>query len=154
MQRKAAPAAADIEHSHARRKREFGRDVIHLRHLGLFERGDALCPISARILAVGIKEEIVKPVVQIIIIGDIAARRGALVHLIHAVHDSDADLFEQTQIVEIAVLVSRGLLRRMKLTKSSISPPSIVRRPSMKASAIPRLGLRAIAPGTRASWNR
>jgi hypothetical protein len=39
---------------------------------------------------------------------------------------------------------SHGLLRRAKVMKSRMSPPSMAMRPSMKVSARPSVGCRAI----------
>ncbi|MCY1171295.1 hypothetical protein D9M73_114000 [compost metagenome] len=74
VQRHATPAATDVEHGHAGLQREFGRDMRFLVVLRLFQAVGRIGKIGAAILAVGVEEEIVQPVRQIIMVRNIALR--------------------------------------------------------------------------------
>ena len=75
-QRHAAPAAADVEHAHARLEAELGGDMRLLLRLRLFQRVVGRAEIGAGILPVGIKEQIVERAGQVVVMRDIGA--GAL----------------------------------------------------------------------------
>jgi hypothetical protein len=79
-QRHPAPAAADVEHALARLERELGGDVrllVELRLLqGLVLR---VGPVSAAVLLVGVEEEVVELVTEVVMMGDILARAAKIV---------------------------------------------------------------------------
>ena len=84
MKREAAPAAADIEHPEPRRQAELGRDMGHLVELGLLDRVGEIGEIAAAILEVGVEEEAVEVVADVVMVGDVVARAPAPVELARA----------------------------------------------------------------------
>ena len=79
--RHATPAAADIEHALSRLEIELGGDMGELGLLRGIEAHRRIGEIGAGILAVGIEEQLVKPVVEIIMVGDVALRAVAQIDL-------------------------------------------------------------------------
>ncbi len=97
IERKAAPAAADIEHSLPGLQQQLRRDVallVGLRHL------DALVgrqKIGAGILPVGIEEEIVERVRKVVVMRDIGARAPQRIVLLENAEGAAETLIERRQ---------------------------------------------------------
>ena len=79
VKRHPAPAAADVEHALTGLQRQLGGDVRLLELLRLVQPGGRCREIGAAILAVAIEEEIVEPVVEIVMMRDVALRSGGMV---------------------------------------------------------------------------
>src|SRR3546814_20853677 len=71
IKRHAAPAAAYVQHALTRLQVELGGDVGLLVGLRLIEAVGRIGEISAAILPVGVEEEIVEPVRQIVMMGNV-----------------------------------------------------------------------------------
>src|SRR3546814_7281381 len=74
IKRHAAPAAAYVQHALTRLQVELGGDVGLLVGLRLIEAVGRIGEISAAILPVGVEEEIVEPVRQIVMMGNVLLR--------------------------------------------------------------------------------
>jgi hypothetical protein len=57
--------------------------VTFLRELGVVERLIGRFKIGAAILLIGVEEELIKPAVQVVVMGDIAPRARARIELLH-----------------------------------------------------------------------
>ena len=79
VERKAAPAAADIEHAAVRLDEKLGRNQPLLGQLCLLQRAVRPLEVGAAVLLVGIEEQLVEPMVEIIMMGDVAARAPEVV---------------------------------------------------------------------------
>jgi hypothetical protein len=79
---KAAPTAADVEHSQPVAEIELGREVALLGGLSLIQRHPFLLEIGAGILAVAVEEQLIKAAVEAIVILDIALRAGLRIELV------------------------------------------------------------------------
>ena len=74
-----AEAAADVERAMAAFEQQFGRDVPLLGELRLLERLPLTLKVSAGILHVGIEKEVVQPMIEVVVRGDVAAGLKAVV---------------------------------------------------------------------------
>ena len=81
VKRKAAPAAADVEHALAGRCQELGREMALLGELGIVERLIGRFEIGAAILPVDVEKQRVEPAIEIIMVRDIASRLPSRVEL-------------------------------------------------------------------------
>ena len=73
----AAPAGADVQYVEiGLGEAEFGGDVAFLFGLGFFERFVAAGEVGARVVPVAVQEEGIEAAVEIVMMGDIAARAG------------------------------------------------------------------------------
>ena len=75
VERHAAPAAADVEDAGAGADEELGGDQALLGELGLVERHVGPLEVGAGILHVAVEEEAVEPLVEVVVVGDVGARR-------------------------------------------------------------------------------
>ena len=75
IQGKPAPAAAYVEHLHPRLETELGGDMGLLVELRLFDAVRRIGEVAAAILEVGVEEELVEVVADVIVMGDVAQRR-------------------------------------------------------------------------------
>ena len=75
VERHAAPAAADVEDAGAGADEELGGDQALLGELGLVERHVGVLEEGAGILHVAVEEEPVEPLVEVVVVGDVGARR-------------------------------------------------------------------------------
>jgi hypothetical protein len=75
-----APARADVEHALSRLDGELGGKVALLGELRLLEIG-ALGEVAARILPVGIEEEVVDGPVDVVVVRNVAPRPSGRVEL-------------------------------------------------------------------------
>ena len=75
VERHAAPAAADVEHAGAGPDEELGRDEALLGELGLVERHVGALEVGAGVLHVAVEEEPVEPLVEVVVVRDVGARR-------------------------------------------------------------------------------
>jgi hypothetical protein len=76
IQRHAAPSAADVEHPLPRCERQLGRDMRLLVGLRALQRHRRIGEIGAAILAIGVEEEIVQSIRQIVMMRHVAPRRA------------------------------------------------------------------------------
>jgi hypothetical protein len=74
IQRKPAPAGADVEHALAAFDQQLGRDVAFLGELRVVERVVGIFEIGAAVLPVGVEKKRVQASVEIIVMRDVAAR--------------------------------------------------------------------------------
>ena len=74
IEREPAPAAADVEHPLARLEVQLGGDMGLLVELGLLEAVARIGEIAAAILQVGVEEEPVEVVAEVVMVGDVALR--------------------------------------------------------------------------------
>ena len=81
---KTSEPAADVERLRAVLRQQFRGNVTLLCGLGVIERLAGIFEIGAGILAVGIEEEIVKPLVEVVMAGDIALGAQPIVALVQA----------------------------------------------------------------------
>ena len=72
VERHAAPAAADVEDAGAGADQELGGDQPLLGELGLVERHAGALEEGAGILHVAVEEEPVEPLVEVVVVGDVA----------------------------------------------------------------------------------
>ena len=79
VERRAAPAAADVEHPLAGLQRELGGDVRLLVRLRLLEAVGGVGEVGAAILQVVVEEEAVEVVAEVVMMRDVAPRRARLV---------------------------------------------------------------------------
>ncbi len=77
VEREATPAAADVEHAFAGLEDQLGGDVPLLGELGVVEGLVRPLEVGAAVLPVGIQEQRIEPLVEVIVMGDVAARAGA-----------------------------------------------------------------------------
>ena len=77
IERKSAPAGADVEDLHAGCEHELGGEVALLGGLRLLERHVRLLEIGAGILAVAVEEELVEAAVEVVVVLRRCAWRGA-----------------------------------------------------------------------------
>ena len=71
IKRHTAPAAADIKHCLPRLERKFGGDMREFIRLRLFKAVRGISEVATAILALAIKEKVIKPVIKIIMMRDI-----------------------------------------------------------------------------------
>jgi hypothetical protein len=83
IERQSAPAAADVQDLRARLDSQLCGEMTFLGELGVVERLIGRFEVGAAILLIGVEEELIKPAVQIVVMGDIAARARARVELLH-----------------------------------------------------------------------
>ena len=79
VERRPAPAAADVEHALAGLQIELGGDMRLLVGLGLFEAVGGIGEVGAAVLPVVVEEEVVELVADVVMVGDVApatCRRG------------------------------------------------------------------------------
>ena len=76
-----APARADVEHALARLQVQLGGEVALLGVLRFVEAGDAVFPIGAGILQVGVEEERIEPSVEVVVRMDVLLRPAERVDL-------------------------------------------------------------------------
>ena len=81
VERKAAPAAADVEHPLAGRGQELGREMAFLGELGIVERLVGRLEIGAAVLQVEVEKQRVEATIEIIMARDIASRSSSRVEL-------------------------------------------------------------------------
>ena len=62
-------------------QRELGREVTLLGKLGLVEVGDAVFPIGAGVLQVGVEEERIEPAIEVVVRMDVLLRDGSSVFI-------------------------------------------------------------------------
>ena len=74
IERKPAPAGADVEHALAGLDQQLGREMALLGELGVVERLVGRLEIGAAVLPVGVEEQRVEPAVEVIVMSDIASR--------------------------------------------------------------------------------
>ena len=84
IERKAAPAAADVEHLVARLDEKLGGDMPLLGELRVVEALALVFEIGAGILPVRIEKQRVEPAVEIVMVGDVAACPAGFVALLPA----------------------------------------------------------------------
>src|ERR1700674_3623766 len=84
IERKIAPAAADIENAQARLKVELGGDQPELVHLRLLEALAVVEEIRAGILHALIEKQPVEIVAEIVVVGDVSLRLANAVRLLEA----------------------------------------------------------------------
>ena len=129
-QRHRAPAAADVEHALPGLEVELGRDMRLLVALRLFQAVARVGEVSAAVIAVGVEEQLVQFVVEVIMVRDVLARRSGVVaaearaELAHhalleraampailepAVADDQLDQFEHRPLIEAQAAVHIGL---------------------------------------------
>ena len=126
-----------------------------LSSLRLFERlVVGIEEIGAAILAVGIEEEIVEVVADIVVMLDVLARHARAVELVELALDPRPARAPARLGISAPVAASQRLFAVASVTSPMMSPCSITTRPSMKASATPSEGLRTIAPGAPPSVKR
>ena len=94
IERHAAEAAADVERGCALVDSSLAAIWRFLASLGLLERLPGMLEIGAGILPVGVEEEIVEPLVVIVVAGDVRLRPLAVVALMQAA-ERDAGLLER-----------------------------------------------------------
>ena len=75
----AAPAAADVEHAAVRLDEQLGRNQPLLGQLRFLQRAVGPLEVGAAVLLVGIEEQLVEPTVEIVVVGDVAARAPGIV---------------------------------------------------------------------------
>ena len=102
IQGKPAPAAADVEHLHPRLEAELGGDMGLLVELRLVDVVRRIGEVAAAILQVGVEEELVEVVADIVVMGDVAQRRRLPVERAQQVSDPAA--LAQERIGAVAVL--------------------------------------------------
>src|SRR6266852_2135719 len=81
IKRQATPAAADIEHASILGDEKLGRQVTFLGELCVIERLSAVFEIRAAILPVGVQEECIKLLVEIVMVRDVTPRARAQIQL-------------------------------------------------------------------------
>ena len=84
IERKTAEAAADVEGARAVLRQELRGEVALLGGLRVIERLAGILKIGAGILPVGVEEEIVKPLIEIVVAGDVALGVAPMVALMEA----------------------------------------------------------------------
>ena len=84
IERKAAPAAADVEHRGAGLEAQLGGEMPLLGELGVVERLVGRFEIGAAILLVAVEKERIEPAVEIVMMRDIVARAGPRIELLQA----------------------------------------------------------------------
>jgi hypothetical protein len=87
IEREAAPAAADVEHLHARLEVQLGGDVRLLVELGLLEAVRRVAIIGAGILPVLVEEQLVEPPGEVVGMLGIAPRAALPVDLVELAGD-------------------------------------------------------------------
>ena len=75
VERHAAPAAADVEDARAGADQQLGGDQPLLGELRLVERHVGALEVGAGILHVAVEEEPVEPLVEVVVVRDVGARR-------------------------------------------------------------------------------
>ncbi len=83
IERKSAPAAADVEKPVSVFEQQLCGEVPLLGELGVVEAVRRSFEIGAAVLAVGIKEERIEAAVEIVVVGDVAPRPAAPIALPH-----------------------------------------------------------------------
>src|SRR5439155_26990004 len=68
IERKAAPAAADVEYAPLVAQQQFGREVALLGELGVVERLAKRLEVAAAVLPVGVEEQRIEPRVEIVMV--------------------------------------------------------------------------------------
>ena len=127
IERKAAPAAADVEHRCARLDTKLGGEVALLGELGVVERLVRSFEIGAAILLVGVEEERIEPAVEVVVMRDIAPRARARIELLQAAEQVAP---EPPAAAPIAVMAMCSCRNRSAST-SAIEPCSTTNVPSM-----------------------
>src|SRR5258708_4744854 len=84
IERKSAPAAADVEKPVSVFEQQLCGEVPLLGELGVVEAVRRSFEIGAAVLAVGIKEERIEAAVEIVVVGDVAPRPAAPIALPHS----------------------------------------------------------------------
>ena len=84
VERQAAKPAADVERRCAVLRQELGGEVALLRGLRVVERLAGIFEIGAGILPVGVEEEVVQALVEVVVAGDIAPGAPPVVALVQA----------------------------------------------------------------------
>ena len=84
IERKPAPAAADVEHALVPRDEQLGREMTLLGELGIVERLAAGLEIGAAVLPVGIEEQRIELTIEIVMMGDVALRPRPRIELLQA----------------------------------------------------------------------
>ena len=77
----AAPAGADVEHARIGLNEELAGDVALLGELRIVERLLGMLEIGAAVLPVGVEEERVELLVEIVVMRNVAARAGGRIEL-------------------------------------------------------------------------
>ena len=84
IERKAAPAAADIEHRGAGFDAQFGREMPLLGELRIVERQIRRFEIGAAILLVAVEKQRIEPAVEIVVVRHVVAGAGPQIQLLQA----------------------------------------------------------------------
>ena len=82
IERKPAPAAADIEHLGARRRAQLGRQMTPFGELGVVERLVGRLEIGAAILLVAVEKQRIEPAVEVVMMRHVLARPGPRIVLL------------------------------------------------------------------------
>ena len=82
IERKPAPAATDVEHAGPRLDPQLGGEVTFFCELGVVEGGRGGIEIGAAVLPVGIEKQRVEPLIEVVVMRDVAARTAAQVELL------------------------------------------------------------------------
>ena len=127
-QREPAPARADVEHPHARPQQQLGREVALLVRLRLLEVGVRMGEVGAAVLPVAVQEQIVQPVRQIVVMGDVGLGPAAP----DCTGADGAAGLRPMPSARPSALSSTCSLLAVQMSRSSYSEPcSIVSVPSM-----------------------
>ena len=110
IERKPAPAAADVEHRGAGLvDAKLGREVALLGELGIVERLVGRLEIGAAILLVAVEEERIEPAVEVVVVRDVVAGAGPRIELLQAAE----------QIARPAAAATPNSARRSRSCRSS-----------------------------------
>ena len=84
IERKVAPAAADIEHPESRLKAQLGSDQAQLVALGLLQRVAVAQEVGAGVLQALVQEQPVEIVAEVVVVRDVLLRPADRVGLLEA----------------------------------------------------------------------
>src|SRR5215467_1548580 len=84
IERKPAPAAADVKKPMSVFEEQLGGEVALLGELGVVEAVPRSFEIGAAVLAIRVKEERIEAAVEVVVVGDVAPRPAAPIALPHA----------------------------------------------------------------------
>ena len=151
VERHAAPAAADVEDAGAGADEELGGDQALLGELGLVERHVGALEEGAGILHVAVEEEPVEPLVEVVVVGDVGARR---LEADGAQHRRVGDAAAEVEDPAPGVATSGRVLVLASAISRRRRPASMTSRPSMYISGTARPGSRRMARSAPGSAKR